>query len=241
MPGAIPRIEVLHFSGCPHAGEALKLAQETAARLSPGSPVDPVPVETEEEARSTGFLGSPSIRIDGVDIEGRGGEPPAFACRIYEGGAGAPPEWMMEAGLLRALRPRHILFLCVANSARSQMAEGIARSLAPKEVRVSSAGSVPSGIRPQAVQVLKEVGIDISGQRSKGLDSIDPSTVDAVVTLCAEEVCPVFPGKTLRLHWGLPDPAGVEGDEHGKMEAFRNIRDELVHRLEILFGTGRGH
>jgi arsenate reductase len=142
---------------------------------------------------------------------------------------------MIEAGILRALRPRHILFLCVGNSARSQMAEGIARSLAPEGVRVSSAGSVPSVVRPEAIRALGEIGIDISAHRSKGVDSIDSSTVDAVITLCAEEVCPVFLGKTVRLHWRMRDPAMAAGSDEEKMAAFRGTRDDLKHRLEILF------
>lgn len=142
---------------------------------------------------------------------------------------------MIEAGILRALRPRHILFLCVANSARSPMAEGIARSLAPRGVTVSSGGSEPSSVRPQAVQVLKEIGIDISGHKSKGLDTVDASSVDAVITLCAEERCPVFLGKAMRLHWGLPDPAGETGGEDRKLAAYREVRDELRRRLELLF------
>ena len=142
---------------------------------------------------------------------------------------------MIEAGILRALRPRHILFLCVANSARSQMAEGIARSLVPKGVRVSSAGSVPSFVRPHALQVLKEIGIDISGHKSKGLDAVDASSVDAVITLCAEELCPFFLRKAIRLHWGLPDPARETGGEDRKLAAFRSVRDELQRRLELLF------
>jgi arsenate reductase (thioredoxin) len=113
-------------------------------------------------------------------------------------------DWRTEAAELRALQPQHILFLCVANSARSQMAEGIARSLAPQGVTVSSAGSSPPSVRPQAIRVLNEIGIDISGHRSKGLESIDTGSVDAVITLCAEEVCPVFLGKAHRVHWGLP-------------------------------------
>lgn len=144
---------------------------------------------------------------------------------------------MIEAAILRALRPRHILFLCVANSARSQMAEGIARSLAPEGVRVSSAGSVPSFVRPHALQVLKEIGIDISGHKSKGLDAVDASSVDAVITLCAEELCPVFLGKAMRLHWGLPDPARENGSEDRKLAAFREVRDELHRRLELLFSN----
>lgn len=144
-------------------------------------------------------------------------------------------EWRAQAAALRALRPRHILFLCVANSARSQMAEGIARSLAPTGVTVSSAGSDPASVRPQAVTVLEEIGIDISGRRSKGLEAIDAGSVDAVITLCAEEVCPAFLGKAHRVHWGLPDPAAAEGNEETRLDAFRSVRDELRRRLKMLF------
>lgn len=149
-----------------------------------------------------------------------------------------PADWRTEAVELQAKHPRHILFLCVANSARSQMAEGIACSLAPKGVRVSSAGSSPASVRPQAIQVLEEIGIDISGHRSKGLDSIDAGSVDAVITLCPEEICPVFLGKAVRIHWGLPDPAGVTGTEETRLNAFRTVRDELRRRLKVLFGHG---
>ena len=147
-------------------------------------------------------------------------------------------DWRTEAAGLRATHPRHILFLCVANSARSQMAEGIARALAPQMVKISSAGSSPTFVHPQAIQALNEIGIDISGHRSKGLDSIGTGSVDAVITLCAEEVCPVFPGKTHRIHWGLSDPAGVAGPEENRLEAFRSVRDELLRRLKVLFGQG---
>jgi len=144
--------------------------------------------------------------------------------------------WRTEALELRAIQPRHILFLCVANSARSQMAEGIGRSLAPKGVKISSAGSSPSSIRPESIRVLKEIGIDISAHRSRGLDSIDAGSVDAVITLCAEEVCPVFLGDAHRVHWGLSDPAGVTGTEETRLDAFRSVRDELLRRLKVLFG-----
>ena len=147
-----------------------------------------------------------------------------------------PGDWRTEAVELSAMQPRHILFLCVANSARSQMAEGIARSLAPPGMKISSAGSSPVSVRPQAIRVLKEIDIDISGHRSKGLDSIDPGSVDAVITLCAEEVCPVFLGKAHRVHWGFPDPAGIPGTEEARLNAFRSVRDELLRRLKVLFG-----
>jgi arsenate reductase len=143
--------------------------------------------------------------------------------------------WQQEAAQLRATKPRHILFLCVANSARSQMAEGIARALAPATVKVSSAGSHPSTLNPLAVTALAEIGIDISSHRSKGVDEIPPGDVDAVITLCAEEVCPVWLGQAARLHWGLPDPAHASADEAGRLQAFRDVRDELRRRLGALF------
>jgi len=142
---------------------------------------------------------------------------------------------MLEAAILRALAPRHLLFLCVQNSARSQLAEGIARFLAPAGVTVSSAGSSPAFVRPQAIRVLKEIGIDISGHRSKSVDQIDAASVEAVVTLCAEEVCPVFLGRAPQLHWGLPDPAKAPGDEEARLNAFRGVRDELFRRLKLMF------
>ncbi len=145
--------------------------------------------------------------------------------------------WEQEAEQLRRARPRHVLFLCVANSARSQMAEGIARSLAPAAVKVSSAGSRPSRLNPLAVQALAEIGLDIRSHRSKSVDEIPPGDVDAVVTLCAEEVCPVFLGKALRVHWGLPDPAGAGSTEEEQLQAFRDVRDELRRRLGRVFGV----
>ncbi len=138
--------------------------------------------------------------------------------------------------MLRARAPRRLLFLCVANSARSQMAEGIARALAPASVELASAGSQPSTVNPLAVKVLAEIGIDISRQRSKSVNDLPREDVDAVVTLCAEEVCPVFLGTALRVHWGLPDPAVAAGSEEQKLQAFRSVRDELRRRLALVFG-----
>ena len=126
---------------------------------------------------------------------------------------------------------RGVLFLCVANSARSQMAEGIARHLAGDRLRVQSAGSAPSRVNPLAVRALAEIGIDISRQRSKAVEEIDAATVDTVVTLCAEEVCPVYLGGARRLHWPLPDPAAHGASEEAALELFRSVRDALRRRI----------
>lgn len=124
-----------------------------------------------------------------------------------------------------------ILFLCVANSARSQMAEGLAKSVLGAEHLIQSAGSAPSVVNPFAIRAMAEIGIDISKQTSKSVDSIDRSTVDTVITLCAEEVCPAFLGKATRIHWPLPDPAALKGADEECLESFRKVRDEIKSRL----------
>jgi arsenate reductase (thioredoxin) len=134
-----------------------------------------------------------------------------------------------------------ILFLCVANSARSQLAEGLAKSLFGAKANVMSAGSEPSGkVQPWAVEVLKESGVDISKNYSKSTDQLPPgflASLDYVITLCAEEVCPTLPSKAQRLHWPIPDPAGVPEDK--KPDAFRAAREEIKKRLAA-FGREQG-
>ena len=127
-----------------------------------------------------------------------------------------------------------ILFLCVANSARSQMAEGLARQMFGSGTAVLSAGSEPSGVNSYAVEAMAELGIDISSQRSKAVDEIDVGAVDLVVTLCAEEVCPVFLGKARRLHWPIPDPASKDPSipREEMLTRFRTARDNIRGMLE---------
>jgi arsenate reductase len=103
-------------------------------------------------------------------------------------------------------------------------------------VTVWSAGSHPTRVRPEAVAVLDEIGIDISGHRSKAVAEIPAAQVDVVITLCAEEECPVFLGRARRVHWGLPDPAACEGTMAERLDAFRAVRDEIGRRLTVVFG-----
>jgi len=134
-----------------------------------------------------------------------------------------------------------ILFLCVANSARSQMAEGLGRMILGDRVPVASAGSEPSRVNPYAIEVMHEIGVDLSSHRSKSVQTVDPGTVSTVVTLCAEEVCPVFLGGARRLHWPIPDPASrddsIPRDE--MLARFRSAREEIRARIER-FATDEG-
>jgi len=128
----------------------------------------------------------------------------------------------------------NILFLCVANSSRSQMAEGIGRELLADIAHVSSAGSQPSKVNPMAIEVLNEIGIDISYHKSKPLDSIDKGKIDIVITLCAEEICPVFPENVKRLHWPFPDPTNPKYSSDEQLKLFRKVRDELKNKIQFL-------
>ena len=129
-----------------------------------------------------------------------------------------------------------LLFLCVANSARSQIAEGLARMMLGDRATVHSAGSRPTGVSPYAIEVMREIGADLSSHRSKAVEAIDPSSIDVVITLCAEEVCPVFLGDVRRLHWPIPDPASPDPalTRDQLLRRFRAARDTLRARIEAL-------
>lgn len=126
-----------------------------------------------------------------------------------------------------------ILVLCTGNSARSQMAEGLLRAALGGRFEICSAGSKPSLVRPEAIAVMRELGIDISSHRSKHLDEFLGTEFRYVITVCgnAAETCPVFPGISERIHWSFEDPAAVEGDEETRLSAFRRIRDQITERV----------
>ena len=126
-----------------------------------------------------------------------------------------------------------VLFVCTQNSCRSQMAEGLLRHDARDLFEVFSAGTKPSQVRPEAIAMMRELGIDISGHRSKSVEEFTGQHFDYVITVCdnAQESCPVFPALTTRIHWSIEDPATVEGSEAQRFEAFRRIRDELRRRV----------
>ncbi len=137
-------------------------------------------------------------------------------------------------------RRQKVLILCTGNSARSQMAEGLFRQAAADRYEVFSAGTKPSSVRPEAVAVMHEVGIDISGHRSKSVDEFAGQELDLVITVCdnAKESCPVFPGTTRRLHWPFQDPAAVTGSEEQRLAAFRSIRDQIQGRIQLFLDNG---
>jgi arsenate reductase len=129
---------------------------------------------------------------------------------------------------------KRILVLCTGNSARSQMGEGLFRHEGGAEYEIQSAGTKPSLVRPEAIAVMKEIGIDISGHCSKSVDEFAGQSFDYVVTVCdnAHDNCPVFPAGSERIHWSFEDPAAVRGSEQERLAAFRRIRDLIHERVK---------
>jgi thioredoxin type arsenate reductase len=151
---------------------------------------------------------------------------------------GHAPTRAGHAAAFITLPPRRVIFLCTHNSARSQMAEGFARAMAPEDAEVLSAGTQPTNLHPLAVEVMAEVGIDISAQRSKPLEEIPWQTADTIVSVCGdeEEACPAVASTVRRVHWPLPDPAAAP--ESIQIDVFRQIRDELRWRVACLWPRG---
>ena len=135
---------------------------------------------------------------------------------------------------------KRILILCTGNSARSQMAEGILRHDGAGAFEIESAGVKPSSVRPEAIQAMREIGIDISGHRSKSVEEYIRQEFDTVITVCdnAKENCPVFPAETELIHWSFADPAAAEGDEETRLGVFRKVRDEIRKQLAVFIAAG---
>lgn len=127
-----------------------------------------------------------------------------------------------------------ILFLCMANSARSQMAEGLARFLWKGRAEIESAGANASHVNSYAIKVLQEIGIDISGQFSKSIQDIDLNSVDLIITLCDRDICPTAPARIRKLHWPIEDPTLYGLYEEQRLASFRKTRDNIRARLEKL-------
>jgi arsenate reductase (thioredoxin) len=128
-----------------------------------------------------------------------------------------------------------VIFVCTHNSARSQMAEGMLRTFGGDRFEVFSAGTEATGVRPEAVAVMDEIGIDISGHMSKTIDQFTGTSFSWLITVCddAKEACPTIPGVADQLHWSIDDPSTVEGDEETRLEAFRATRDIIRDRVHI--------
>jgi arsenate reductase len=141
-----------------------------------------------------------------------------------------------------AVQRQRVIFVCTHNSARSQMAEGMLRSWGGEHFEVFSAGTEATRVRPEAIEVMREIGIDLSGHTSKTLEPFLGEAFHWLITVCdqAAEACPTIPGVQQQAHWSIEDPSGVEGDEATRLAAFRDARDHLRDRIHVfMLAAGR--
>ena len=199
--------------------------------------IEPTRVYSIEDAR--GFLSGQGLDADALagEVEGkfisafvRASKPAAGCCA-----PGAAPKLAVSEDQSCGYMKKRVLILCTGNSARSQMAEGLLRHDAGDRFEVESAGTRPGHVRPEAITVMKELGIDISGHRSKHVQEFENQSFDYVLTVCdnANESCPVFPGHLNRIHKGFEDPAALQGTEKERLVLFRRVRDEIREYLKV--------
>lgn len=239
------KVRFLYFKGCPHAEPALNLLKEVLKEKGIKEEIEIIEINSKEDAEKYHFLGSPTIQINGLDIEKeRRNDLPAMGCRVYktkDGYSGVPPKEMIEKAIEEAIasqKKKRVLFICTHNSARSQMAEGLLKALYGDRYEVYSAGTYPTVVNPYAIKVMSEIGIDISEYKSKSIEDFIGMNIDYVVTVCdrAKETCPYFPGAKKYLHQSFEDPASYEGDEEEKLNKFRKVRDEIKEWIIKTFG-----
>jgi thioredoxin type arsenate reductase len=168
-------------------------------------------------------------------------DAPAFILAQFAGAITATAlfRWLLApfaADVSIMTEKQKVLILCTGNSARSQMAEGLLRHDAGQQFEVASAGVAPSTVRPEAIEAMREINIDISNHRSKSVEEFMGRQFDYVITVCdnANEQCPVFPGNTKRIHWSFEDPAAARGNYEERLAVFRRVRDEIRQRLQTL-------
>ncbi len=238
------KIRFLYFKDCPHTKPTLNLLKKILKEKEIEEKIKIIEIESEEEARKYRFLGSPTIQINGWDIEkGRGKNLHVFGCRVYkteDGYSGVPPTEMIIKAIEETQKKQKFLFLCTHNSTRSQMAEGLFKSLYGDRYEVYSAGTKPLRVNPYAIKVMAEIGINISSHYSKSFEEFYGMEFDYVITVCdnVKETCPFFPNGKRYLHKGFKDPSKTQGKEEEVIREFRKVRDEIKKWMEEMFGEG---
>jgi arsenate reductase (thioredoxin) len=227
------RIELLYTPDCPNLHQVRVLLRETIQSLgldlSPREIKISGPLKAEEEA----FPGSPTIRIDGRDLEPESAQIVTSGSRIYKTGAGVPEGQLLKFKIARAAGLKTVLFICTGNAVRSQMAEALVNHFLQGRWAAFSAGFLPAGISPPVVKALKEIGIDAARQPTKHLDLFNGLTFDRVITLCSEadRMCTFYPAYGNRVHLPYTDPLTLSTFGLGWKSLFRKLRDDMRAQL----------
>lgn len=227
-------IELLYTKDCANYKSTKRLIQDTLEELKVKHTLKETEIRTIEEAEKHSFGGSPTVRINGKDIEPENrGEAAGLMCRIYANGTGMPDAEVLRFKIAQASGLKTVLFVCTGNSIRSQMAEALVNNLFDRQWAAFSAGILSTGVNPNAIKVMKEINIDISDKRAKHIDIFNNCTFDKVITLCsdADRICLVYPVATEKELMVFHDPLASFGFGVGSIVSFRNLRDKIKLKL----------
>ncbi len=227
------RLELLYTPGCPNLQKVRDLLREILHSL--GLNLSPREIEVSDpgQAEAEAFPGSPTIRLDGQDLEPESARTVASGCRIYKTGTGVPDGQLLKFKIAQAAGLKTVLFICTGNAVRSQMAEALVNHFLKGRWAAFSAGFLPAGISPLVVKALKEIGIDAARQPTKHLDLFTGLTFDRVITLCsdADRMCAFYPAYGNRVHLPYTDPLTLSTFGVGWKSLFRKLREDMKKRL----------
>lgn len=230
---------MLYTRGCPSFRKARKFVHDTVKSLGLKTALKKIEIRDEHDAQQFSFPGSPTIRVNGEDVEPDTARAPRLACRVYSNGDSIPDREVLKCRLARAAGVKTVLFVCTGNAVRSQVAEAVVNRFMAGAWAAFSAGIMPLEVNPDVVAVMKEIGIDISGQRAKHIDVFRNCRFDLMITLCsdAETVCLNYPIADRKDCIVFHDPVSSYGFRFGSKSLFRGLRDDIRKTITARLGN----
>jgi arsenate reductase len=222
-------LELLYAKGCPSFREARKFVHDTVKSLGLRITLKKIEIKNESDLKRYSFPGSPTIRINGKDVEPDTAQASGLACRVYSNGGNLPDRDVLKCTIAKAAGFKTVLFVCTGNAVRSQIAEAVVNHFMNGTWVASSAGIMPLAINPDVIKVMKEIGIDMSGQRAKHIDVFRNCHFDRVITLCSDvdNACLNYPVADKRDCIIFHDPTSSYGFGFGSKGLFRSLRDDI--------------
>ncbi len=222
-------IELLYIKGCPNFRDARRLIHDTIKSLGTKTPLRKIEIKNEDDVKKHSFPGSPTIRINGKDIEPETAHSAAMTCRIYSNGRGIPDREVLRCKLAKAAGFKTVLFLCTGNAVRSQIAEALVNHFLKDKWAAFSAGIMPMAVNQDVIAVMKEIDICISDSRAKHVDLFRNCRFDRVITLCsdADRLCISYPVHDEKDRIIFHDPSSSYGFRFGSKKLYRKLRDDI--------------
>ncbi len=225
-------IELLYIKDCPNFRKVRRLIHDTVGSLGIKISLRKIEIESEDDSKKYSFPGSPTIRINGEDVEPETASATALTCRIYNNGTGLPDREILKCKIAKAAGIKTVLFVCTGNAVRSQIAEAVVNHFLKDRWVAFSAGIMPMEVNKDVIKVMQEIGIDISKNRSKHIDIFKNCSFDRIITLCsdADRLCLTYPVYDEKDRIVFHDPISA-GFGFGQLSLLRKLRDEIKKSL----------